>query len=162
MATKKAKKVKKAKAARRSAAKARPKKTSAPKETGLRLRDASPSFTVNDIGRSLAFYRDVLGFKVAQEFKRDGQTLGYMFRAGDVELMIGQDDWQKGRDRRKGEGFRIYFETATNVDAFAKGIQERGGAIEGPPEDRTWGYRDFSLTDPDGFKMTFGVALKKS
>ena len=85
----------------------------------------------------------------------------YMFRAGNVDLMIGQDDWKKGRDRRKGEGFRMYFETGTNVDAFAKGIQERGGTIEGPPEDRPWGYRDFSLTDPDGFKMTFGTPLKK-
>ena len=75
--------------------------------------------------------------------------------------MIGQDDWKKGRDRMKGEGFRMYFETATDVDALAKGIQARGGTLESPPEDRPWGYRDFNMTDPDGFKMTFGTPLKK-
>jgi uncharacterized glyoxalase superfamily protein PhnB len=154
MATKK-------KAKKTQPAKARPKKATTPKDTAPRLRDASPSFTVNDLDRSLAFYRDVLGFRVAEAFQRDGKTLGYMLRAGDVDLMIGQDDWAKGRDRRKGEGFRMYFETATDVDAFAKGIQARGGTIDGLPEDRPWGYRDFSLTDPDGFKMTFGVPLKK-
>src|SRR5512140_1628785 len=165
MATKKAKKTKKAKSAKRSAAKpkakVRTKKTSAPKAGagGPSLRDASPSFTVNDLEKSLAFYRDVLGFKVEQEWKQDGQVLGVSFRAGKVTLMIGQDDWKKGRDRTKGEGFRMYFEMGTDVDAFAKGIQARGGTLESPPADRPWGFRDFNMTDPDGFKMTFGTPI---
>ena len=77
MATKKkGKATKKAKTAKRSAAKpkakARPKKAAArkPGAGGTSLRDASPSFTVNDLGKSLAFYRDVLGFKVVQPFVR--------------------------------------------------------------------------------------------
>ena len=170
MATKKAKKTTKAKTAKRSAskarAKARPKKTSARKAGagGVSLRDASPSFTVNDLGKSLTFYRDVLGFKVEQEWKGDdGQVRGVSFRAGKVTLMIGQDDWKKGRDRMKGQGFRMYFETATGkeVDALAQGIAKRGGTLESLPEDRPWGYRDFSMADPDGFKLTFGSPVKK-
>jgi uncharacterized glyoxalase superfamily protein PhnB len=164
MATKKAKK---AKTTKRSAAKpkARPKKKTSARKAGSggpSLRDASPSFTVNDLEKSLAFYRDVLGFQVEQEWKgEDGKVRGVSFRAGKVTLMIGQDDWKKGRDRRKGEGFRMYFETGNDVDAFAKGIQARGGTLESPPEDKPWGYRDFNMTDPDGFKMTFGAPLKK-
>ena len=166
MATKKAKKgntAKTAKTTKRAATKARPKKTSARKAVagGGALRDASPSFTVNDLAKSTAFYRDVLGFEVEETYSQDGVVRGVAFRSGKVTLMIGQDDWKKGRDRRKGEGFRMYFETGADVDAFAKGIEARGGTIEGPPEDRPWGYRDFSLTDPDGFKMTFGVPLRK-
>ena len=90
MATKKGKKRKKAKTAKRSAAKpkakARPKKTSARKAAagGVGLRDASPSFTVNDLEKSLAFYRDVLGFKVEQTYEEGGETRGDMFRAGKV------------------------------------------------------------------------------
>ncbi len=169
MATTKTKKGKsaKAKAARSSAskAKAKPKpKKAAPRKAGsggVSLRDASPSFTVNDLERSLRFYRDVLGFKVEQKWEENGKVLGVSFRAGKVTLMIGQDDWKKGRDRMKGQGFRIYFETETDVDALAEGIAKRGGTLESLPENRPWGYRDFSMADLDGFKLTFGSPIKK-
>ena len=164
MATKKkGKAAKKAKTAKRSAAKPKAKKAAASKSSagGPGLRDASPSFTVNDLEKSLAFYRDVLGFKVDQKWEQDGKLMGVSLTAGKVTLMVAQDDWKKGRDRQKGEGFRMYFETGADVDAFAKGIQGRGGSLESPPEDRPWGYRDFNVTDPDGFKMTFGTPLKK-
>ncbi len=166
MATKKAKKGKagkKAKSAKSSASKAKPKKAAARKagSGGLSLRDASPSFTVNDLEKSLRFYRDVLGFKVEQKWEENGKVLGVSFRAGKVTLMIGQDDWKKGRDRMKGQGFRIYFETETDVDALAEGIAKRGGTLESLPENRPWGYRDFSMADLDGFKLTFGSPIKK-
>ena len=63
----------------------------------------------------------------------------------------------------KGQGFRMYFETATEkeVDALAQGIAKRGGTLESLPENRPWGYRDFSMADPDGFKLTFGSPIKK-
>jgi uncharacterized glyoxalase superfamily protein PhnB len=162
MATKKAKKAKKGKTANRRTAKARPRKASARKAgSGTQLRDASPSFTVNDLERSIAFYRDVLGFEVEQKWEQDGKVLGVSFRAGKVTVMIGQDDWMKGRDRMKGQGFRMYFETATDVDVLAEGIARRGGTLESLPEDRPWGYRDFNMADPDGFKLTFGSPIKK-
>jgi uncharacterized glyoxalase superfamily protein PhnB len=165
MATKKAKKTKKAKPAKRSAAKAKPKpkKTAAKKSggSGTLLRDASPAFTVNDLDRSLTFYRDVLGFKVDEKWEEDGKLRGVSLTAGKVTLMIGQDDWKKGRDRMKGQGFRMYFETETSVDALAEGIAKRGGTLESLPENQPWGYRDFSMADPDGFKITFGSPVKK-
>jgi uncharacterized glyoxalase superfamily protein PhnB len=68
--------------------------------------------------------------------------------------MIGQDDWKKGRDRKKGEGFRIYCETQKNVDDLAKRIESKGGRLDSGPTDQSWGVRDISLTDPDGFKIT--------
>jgi uncharacterized glyoxalase superfamily protein PhnB len=68
--------------------------------------------------------------------------------------MIGQDDWKKGRDRKKGEGFRIYCETRKNVDDLARRIKAKGGRLDQGPTDQPWGVRDISLTDPDGFKIT--------
>ncbi len=65
-----------------------------------------------------------------------------------------QDDWAKGRDRVKGEGFRLHMATATDVDQIAAGIEQRGGTLESPPADMPWGGRAFSLADPDGFKIT--------
>ncbi len=128
----------------------------ASKSSGLKLGEASPGFTVNDLDKSIAFYRDVLGFAVDERWERDGKLMGVSLKAGGVLFMIGQDDWMKGRDRKKGEGFRIYCSTTQDVDALAKGIKSRGGMLDSEPQDQPWGSRDFSLTDPDGFKITIG------
>lgn len=121
------------------------------------LSEVSPSFTVNDLARSLAWYQDVLGCAVDERWEQDGKLMGVSLKAGDVTLMIGQDDWKKGRDRKKGEGFRLYCTTKQDVDALARGIKARGGKLDSEPADQSWGSRDFSLTDPDGFKITIGA-----
>ena len=126
----------------------------------LKMGSASPGFTVNDLQKSLAWYRDVLGFAVDERWEQDGKLMGVSLLAGDVTFMIGQDDWKKGRDRKKGEGFRLYCTTTQDVDALAKGIKARGGKLDQEPRDQTWGSRDFSLTDPDGFKITIGADTK--
>jgi lactoylglutathione lyase len=120
----------------------------------LRLRSASPSFTVNDLQRSLAFYRDVLGFTENERWERDGALHGVELVAGRVGVFLAQDDWQKGRDRVKGQGFRIYCDTAQDIDALARRIRERGGTLTEEPKDQPWGGRDFAVVDPDGFKIT--------
>ena len=120
----------------------------------LALSSASPSYTVNDLDRSLAWYRDVLGFGVEEKWEMEGKVVGVSLKAGDVSFMIGQDDWKKGRERKKGEGFRIYCATKKSVDDLAKRIQLKGGTLDQEPTDQPWGVRDISLTDPDGFKIT--------
>jgi uncharacterized glyoxalase superfamily protein PhnB len=120
----------------------------------LRLRSASPSFTVNDLQKSLAFYRDVLGFTEKERWERDGALHGVELVAGSVGVFLAQDDWEKGRDRPKGQGFRIYCDTAQDVDDLARRIQERGGTLAEEPKDQPWGGRDFAVVDPDGFKIT--------
>ena len=128
---------------------------------GLKLSEASPGLTVNDLQKSLTWYRDVLGFAVEERWEQDGKLVGVSLQAGGVTFMIGQDDWKKGRDRKKGEGFRIFCETSQDIDALAKGIEARGGTFEHKPTDQPWGYRDFGLSDPDGFKLTIGAKQKK-
>lgn len=138
--------------------KAAPRKSGAATRS-LALSDASPSLTVNDLQKSLAWYRDVVGFGLEELWKDDaGKVMGASLRAGNVSLMIGQDDWKKGRDRKKGEGFRIFCMTKGNVDALAKKIEAKGGRLDQGPTDQPWGVRDISLTDPDGFKLTIAAA----
>jgi uncharacterized glyoxalase superfamily protein PhnB len=150
--------------ASKSRAAARPKAAPAKKAAApqtVRLSEVSPSFTVNDLQKSLAWYQDVLGFSVDERWERDGKLVGISLRAGATTFMIGQDDWKKGRDRKKGEGFRLYCTTTQNVDALARRIKARGGALDSEPANQPWGTRDFSLTDPDGFKLTIGSDLQR-
>lgn len=162
MAAKKAKKPAKKSAKKsaskkpaRRAAKAAPRKAKTRKPAAAPgLTDASPAFTVNDLEKSMAWYTGVLGFKVDERWERDGKLMGVSMKLGNVTFMIGQDDWQKGRDRRKGEGFRIYCETNQDIDGLAAAIKARGGVLDTEPTDQPWGSRDFAISDPDGFKIT--------
>jgi uncharacterized glyoxalase superfamily protein PhnB len=138
-------------APRKPAVSARPERL---QPESLRLRSASPSFTVNDLETSLAFYRDLLRFTVKERWEEDGVLRGVELVAGRVTLWISQDDWKKGRDRAKGLGFRVYCTTAQDVDALAEGIKARGGTLAEEPQDRPWGGREFAVVDPDGFAIT--------
>ena len=159
MAAKKAAKTVRAKKKSPARAKAAPGRSGSASRS-LALSDASPSLTVNDLEKSLAWYRDVLGFAVEETWKDDGKVIGVSLRAGGVSFMIGQDDWKKGRDRKKGEGFRMFCMTKGSVDDLAKKIETKGGRLDQGPTDQPWGVRDISLTDPDGFKITIAVAKR--
>ncbi len=123
----------------------------------LRLRSVSPSLTVNDIHASIAWYCNVLGFIVVDEWNHEGKLLGVTLRAGAVDLLLGQDDFAKGRDRPKGVGFRLYCQTVQDVDTVANAIKARGGSLEREPTTHSWGVRDFAIVDPDGFKISVGT-----
>lgn len=116
-------------------------------------RSLSISLTVNDLQKSLAWYRDVVGFAVDREHEREGELRAVTLRAGDVRILIGQDDGAKGWDRAKGEGFSYRITTAQNVDEIAKRIKDAGGTLESEPVDAPWGPRVFRLRDPDGFRL---------
>lgn len=126
----------------------------------LRLRAVMPSLTVGDIERSRDWYRDVLGCIVADEMRREEQLIGVVMRAGDVDLLLGQDDFAKGRDRKKGVGFRLYCVSRQDIDRLAGEIKARGGVLERQPTDQPWGARDFSIVDPDGFRISISTGLE--
>ena len=159
MATKKRTSKLTARAPRKAAA--RPVRAKSVKGEDVRLRTAAASFTVNDIEKSLAWYRDVLGFAVSERWEDKGTLLGVEMTAGDVTFMLGQDDWKKGRDRVKGEGVRVYCSTDQNLDRLAQRIKANGGTLTQEPLDQPWGMRDFSLEDPDGYKITVGSDRKR-
>ncbi len=124
----------------------------------LRLRTFSPSLTVNDLQASIAWYRDVVGFMVDETWEHEGKVAGVSLKAGNVYINLSQDDWAKGRDRVKGEGFRLYLSTGQDLDEIAAAIKARGGRLASEPTDQPWGARTFNLVDPDGYKLTFSSA----
>jgi lactoylglutathione lyase len=113
----------------------------------------SASLTVKDLQKSLAWYRDVVGFAVDEEHRREGELRAVSLKAGAVRIVIGRDDGAKGWDRVKGEGFSLQITTTENVDELANRIKERGGHLASEPADMPWGARVFRLQDPDGFKL---------
>lgn len=116
-------------------------------------RTLSAALTVKDLEKSLTWYRDVVGFTVDQRREREGKLLAVSLKAGDVRILITQDDGAKGWDRVKGEGFSLQFTTDQDVDELAKRIKANGGTLDSEPVTAPWGPRVFRLRDPDGFKL---------
>lgn len=125
----------------------------------LRLRSIVPSITATDLQASLAWYRDVLGFTLAEEYKQDDRLMGVRLMAGHVQFLLTQDDFAKGRDRQKGAGLRFFCMTAQDVDRLAADIKARGGKLTQEPRDQPWGARDFAVVDPDGFNISISTEM---
>ena len=136
----------------RAAAPARERRVQDP-ET-LRLRAFQPGLTVNDLELSMRFYVDVLGFVAGDRWSDGGVQRGVMLKAGTSQLSLSQDDWARGRDRKKGEGVRIWCRTAQDIDRLAARIKAAGGLLTAEPSDQPWGGRSLSVDDPDGYHLT--------
>lgn len=119
------------------------------------------SITCKDLDASIRFYRDAIGFGVAQTFERDGKVVAAVVAAGDIRIVLNQDDGKLGWDRIKGQGFYLQINVAglADVDAAAARIKAAGGTLLSEAADRPWGVRMFQFNDLDGFKLGVSTPL---
>lgn len=111
------------------------------------------TLAVSDMAVSVAFYRQILGFKPVHEYT--GYTL--MMR-GSLILGLKTDDllWHPALTRKpagelpRGVGVELVLEVS-DIDEFASGIESNGVSIQEPLREQPWGARDLRLVDPDGY-----------
>ena len=123
----------------------------------MKIRHVSTIVFVSDIGRSRAFYRDVLGQTVAE----DHGTI-VIFEHGFV-IHDGPNLLEK--TYRKPGGFPsgpqgkdnldIYFETDDLEGAYVA-VCDSGADVIHPIEVQEWGQRVFRFHDPDGHIVEIG------
>ena len=124
----------------------------------LQISAIVPSFTVDDLQKSMTFY-EALGFTVEERWEDKGTLLGVMLRAGTTQIGLNQDDWKKGRDRKKGIGMRLFMSTTQNVDEIAMRAKSAGITLKSEPHDTEWKTRAFEVIDPSGFVWTIGSEM---
>ena len=120
---------------------------------GFHADSLAAALTVNDLQKSVAWYRDAVGFAVDREIEREGKVASVALRAGGVRILLNQDNGAKGLDRVKGEGLSLMLTTHQRVDETADRIVALGGTLVTPPSDTPWGTRAFRVRDPDGFLL---------
>ena len=123
----------------------------------LRGRTLSAALTVKELQRSVAWYRDVVGFTVDQEHEREGKIVAVSLKAGAVQMVLTQDDGARGMDRVKGAGMSLQITTAQSVDEIANRIKASGEKLLMEPTDMPWGARVFRFKDPDGFILVIST-----
>jgi len=119
------------------------------------------SLTCKDLEASIRFYRDAIGFTVAQTFENNGKVAAAVVAAGDCRIVLNQDDGKLGWDRIKGQGFYLQINVVApaDVDAAAARVKAAGGTLLDEPADRYWGVRMFQFKDLDGFKVGVSTPL---
>lgn len=131
--------------------------------SSLNATNLGASLTCKDVEASIRFYRDAVGFAVPQTFEREGKVASAVAVAGDIRIVLNQDDGKLGWDRTKGQGFylQINVASAADVDAAAARIKATGASLLSEPADRPWGVRMFQFLDLDGFKLGVSTPLVK-
>ena len=123
-------------------------------EEAVQISAIVPTLTVDDLQKSITFY-EALGFAIEDRWEDQGTLLGVMLRAGRTQIGLNQDDWKKGRDRKKGIGVRLSIQTTPgHVDEIARRARTAGIALTSEPHDTEWDSRAFEVTDPSGFLLT--------
>jgi catechol 2,3-dioxygenase-like lactoylglutathione lyase family enzyme len=107
---------------------------------------------VKEVPRALAFYRDLLGFKLIEEFKHDGISLYARLHAPGGEGTIALHLAGPGTPMAS-EGVRLYFEVR-DLDGFCRKLQTKGFYITQMPRVMPWGWRHAYLNDPDGHEIS--------
>ena len=123
------------------------------KNQTLRGKGVMPSLTVNNLQESEKFFTG-LGFEIEDRWEENGKLMGLMLKAGDARLGLSQDDGQKGMNRSKGVGMRLYIEADSDINQVAAAAKASGVTLTKEPHDTEWGTRAFEVTEPSGFLLT--------
>ena len=116
---------------------------------------------VNDMGKMIRFYRDVLGF----EIKEDENALNvYLIKDGTLFMLYERKNFEKMTSRKYEyiKGFNGHFEIALYVDTFEevdieyKKAISKGATSVLEPTDEPWGQRTCYIADPEGNLIEIG------
>lgn len=116
---------------------------------------------VDDMGRMIRFYRDVLGFEIKEA---EDTSNVYLVKDGTLFLLYGRSDFEKMTSRRyeyiKGLNghfeIALYVDTFDEVDAVFKYAVENGATAVLPPEMEPWGQKTCYIADPEGNLIEIG------
>lgn len=110
---------------------------------------------VKDLEKTAKFYKDLGFLQSARDENHASFRLNWFsidFIAQDKEA---KEEFKKEANaQNKGAGIFINI-SVENVDAFYKGVINRGLKPSSEPRDWPWGNREFVLRDPDGYKLVF-------
>ena len=123
----------------------------------IKITSIAPLIQVFDMPKSVAFYRDVLGFELVATSEPGPHFDWAMLKHGGATIMLNtkyerdqrppQPEPPAGRD-----DFTLYFGCADVDAAYA---ELRGKCDVDPPVTMHYGMRQLNVRDPDGFHLCF-------
>jgi catechol 2,3-dioxygenase-like lactoylglutathione lyase family enzyme len=121
----------------------------------------SPFFIVRDVLRSIAFYRDKLGFEVVFLNSTSDPFFAILKRGG-AQLLVKAPDASvvplPNCERHPLARWDAFVDTS-DPDALASELQRRNVDMHVPSENEEDGLRGFQVRDPDGYVLYFGCPV---
>ncbi|HXJ52200.1 MAG TPA: VOC family protein [Burkholderiales bacterium] len=118
------------------------------------LHGGAPVFVVRDVPKSVAYYRDALGFET--EFLYGEPTFYAGVERGNVLIHLQAANESK---RAPGQGAMNVF--VSDVDGLYEELKGRGAQLLNAPKDYPYGMRDFNVADLDGNELCFGMESRR-
>jgi uncharacterized glyoxalase superfamily protein PhnB len=122
----------------------------------------SRHLSVADLDRSIAFYRDVLGFDVRAVPERDGIPAVAEAVHGPARIQFGTQDGafdSTGAHRPRGSAI-LFFQT-DDVVVMRDAVRARGGTPSELEKVNWIKMRMFEIRDPDGHALWFGQSFQE-
>ena len=117
----------------------------------------SPFFIVGDVERSIAFYRDRLGFAETWREPADNPFAAILVRDRSQLFVKSETGITPVPNNTRHPHLRWdAFVYVVDPDALADEYAERGAPLSKPLADTPDGLRGFEVTDPDGYVLFFG------
>jgi len=122
------------------------------------LKKLTPNLIVSSVERSVAFYRDVLGFRVDATVPDAAPYVFASMQSGPVEIFLNAPEpavaeYPPFKDRPIGGTLTLFIEVDGIHEAYAA-LGERIKIVM-PLEKKWYGVTEFAFEDPDGYVITF-------
>jgi catechol 2,3-dioxygenase-like lactoylglutathione lyase family enzyme len=114
-----------------------------------RVTSFAPQFLVEDIDRSLTYYRK-LGFSFGEpwdEFYAIGQLDGLELHLKEAPKNAAERQWRRDHE---------HLDAAAGIEAFYERCVANDIMIIRALTPTAWGTKDFYVEDPDGYIISFG------
>jgi catechol 2,3-dioxygenase-like lactoylglutathione lyase family enzyme len=105
-----------------------------------------------DYEASLAFYRDVLGWSVTQDWGGNGSERGAMLSGGGIKVVI-SERVPESKANGQSNGPDVHLDIH-DIDKRFKALP-KGTHVVIEPQETHWGTRWFVVRDPDGHLIAF-------
>jgi len=117
----------------------------------------SPFFIVSNVGQTIAFYRDRLGFETRWKQPEHNPFSAIIGRQG-VQIFIKSEGGISPLPNPKRHPHLRWdaFVYASDPDALAAEFSAQGATFSVPLKDTSDGLRGFEISDPDGYVIFFG------
>ena len=125
----------------------------------MKLTGLTPNLITHDVPRSTAFYRDVLGFRVVQTVPEEAPFVFVWLERDGVTVFVNDAktvmaELPDARDFVVGQAGVSLFIMVEGVDELWEAVKPRARVVM-PIKDQWYGMREFAVTDPDGYVVTF-------
>lgn len=131
----------------------------------MKFNKVTPNLIVRDMEKSIAFYREVLGFTVSQTVPDKAPFIFAWMKSGEADIFLnihqkpseGRPDLYSGKEI--GGTMSLYI-AMDGVEELAKSVQAHGVKLTIPLHMEFYGMKEFAILDPDGYLLIFAERVQ--